>query len=81
MEERNAVPYAVGSEAEQAVYRQVLDHSAERGHPNGLQEAGPCPRCGDRLKYIVRHPRLGFVVWCDRVGCVAVAQYAGADKD
>lgn len=61
-------------EEERAAWDLAQAHSAAHGAPGGLQQAGACPRCGDRLKYIARQPRLGFVVWCDRAGCVCVAE-------
>lgn len=59
---------------ELTAWAQAQAHSAANGAPGGLQRAGACPRCGRGLKYIARHPRLGFVVWCDTVNCITVQE-------
>jgi hypothetical protein len=63
---------------EEFVLTQAREHYRTFNGAN-LELLGPCPVCGSSLKYMARHPRLGFVVWCDRVGCL-VARGPGAQE-
>ena len=49
-------------------------HYEANGHPIGLNVAGACPRCGDKLKYVVAQNNGHFSVWCDALGCIAVRE-------
>lgn len=61
-------------------WRVAHERDAALGSPDGVQVAGICPRCGGAsIKYLAQHPRLGFVVWCDRVDCLLVSDGHGED--
>ena len=60
------------------VLAQAREHHLKHGSA-GLKTLGPCPVCGESLKYLSNDPRLGFIVWCDRVGCL-VARGPGAPE-
>jgi|GEM_PF-6779086 hypothetical protein len=57
------------SHPEGSVLAQAQEHHRTHGG-SGLKILGPCPVCGSSLKYMARHPDFGFIVWCDRVGCL-----------
>ena len=61
-----------------AVLTQAREHHKTFNGAN-LKTLGPCPVCGSSLKYLPSDPRLGFIVWCDRVGCL-VARGPGAPE-
>ena len=44
-------------------------HYVDHGRTTGLQVAGSCPRCGDKLKYLPAYNG-HFTVWCDTTGCL-----------
>jgi hypothetical protein len=49
-------------------------HWDENGKPGGIQVAGACPRCGDKLKYAVSTYNGHFAVWCDATGCLSARE-------
>jgi hypothetical protein len=65
-------------QTEVLVLAQAREHHRTFNGSN-LSTLGPCPICGSSLKYMARNPDLGFIVWCDRVGCL-VARGPGAPE-
>jgi hypothetical protein len=70
--------YLKKARVEELVLTQALEHH-RTFNGAGLKTLGPCPVCGSSLKYKANDPRLGFIVWCDRVGCL-VARVPGVGE-